>query len=404
LKLKRVLVFSAIAAFCLTSGMTAQAQEKTPLKVGAVFSVTGKASTLGVPEKNTVVLIAETINRTGGLNGYPLQIMVEDDQSLESGAVEAVTRLIEHEKVLAIIGPSTSGNSLAVKAICEKARVPMVSCAAAEAIVTPPEASRFIFKTPQLDSHVAMRILEQIKAMGITKIAVLSESTPFGKQGRMHLQNEAPAYGLQIVADETFATNATDMTPQVKKAMEAGAQAVVNWSVVPTQTIVPRNMKKVGFHVPLFHSHGFANPKYIEQAKDACEGIVFPSGRMLVADLLPDNHYQKKILTSYKTQYEKSFGTVSPFGGYAYDALWMVMNAMTAKQIRPNMDLASARSLIRDGLEATKDWVGTSGVFTMSPTDHTGLDKDKSLELLTVKNGEVVPLPLGFARGTEGHQ
>jgi branched-chain amino acid transport system substrate-binding protein len=394
MKLERVLAIWSMMAFLLTAGIPAYGQEKAPLKVGAVFSATGKASSLGEPERNTVLLLMEQINKTGGINGSPLNVIVKDDLSLESGAVEAVKNLIETENVLAIVGPSTSGNSLAVKPICEKARVPMVSCAAAEAIVTPTDSSRFIFKTPQLDSHVALRILEQIKAMGIKKIAILSETSPFGQQGRMHLEKHAPDFGLQIVADETFATNASDMTDQVKKAKDAGAEAVVNWSVVPTQTVVPRNMKKIGFNVPLFHSHAFGSPKYIQIGGDACEGIIFPSGRLLVADLLPAGHFQKKVLSSYKADYERKFGTASTFGGHAYDALWLVVNAMNAKRIEPTMDVAAARKLIRDGIEATKDWVGTAGVFNMTPDDHTGLDKETSLELLTVKNGKVVPLAL----------
>jgi len=368
------------------------AAEKASLKIGAIFSVTGKASSLGLPEKNTVLMVAEGINKAGGVNGFPLEVIVVDDETSEAGAKSGAEKLMDSEKVLAIIGPSTSGNSLAVKPIAEAARVPMVSCAAAEAIVTPVENSRFSFKTPQLDSHVAVRMLEHMQQSGTKKVAVLAESSPFGKNGAMQVKRYAPDYGVDVVAEEFFAINATDMTAYLEKAKAAGAQAIVNWSVVPAQTIVPKNAKKMGLGLPMYHSHAFGNPKYVEICEDACEGIIFPTGRLLVVDLLPADHFHKSLLMNYKNEYGKQFGAASTFGGHAYDALWIVVNAIKSKKITPGTDVAKARELIRDGIEETRGWLGTAGEFNMSSSDHTGLDKDKSLELCTVKARKIVPL------------
>jgi branched-chain amino acid transport system substrate-binding protein len=270
----------------------------------------------------------------------------------------------------------------------------MVSCAAAEAIVKPMEESKFIFKTPQIDSHVVMKILEQVKNMEITKIAIISESLPFGQLGRKQLKNYARDMGVEIVADETYGLADTDMTAQLKKIADSGAQAVVNWSIVPAQSIVPKDMKALGMTIPLFQSHGFGNIKYIEAAGDAAEGIMFPSGRLLLTDWLPRDHFQKKILWNYKFDYESRYGPhVSTFGGHANDAMRLVLRAIWAKKVNPTMDVATARQLIRDGLEETKNWVGTAGRFNMSPTDHTGLDKEGSLEMLYVdKGGKIIPL------------
>ncbi len=378
-----------VASLCLT----ARAAEGPALKVGAIFSVTGKARDLGEPERNTVTMLAEEINKAGGVNGFPLQLLVVDDETFDTRAVQEAKRLIDTEKVLAIIGPTISGISMKVKPLCEEARVPMVSCAAAQAIVTPPESSRYTFKTPQLDSHVAIRILEYVKGQGINKIAILSEGTPFGEQGAKQIKANAKDSGIDVVAEETYKTTDTNMKAQLKKIQESGAGAIINWAMVATQTLVPKNMKEMGIKLPLFASHGFANPKYAETAGTAGEGIIFPAGLLLVADALRDDHPQKRILMAYKTAYEKKFGSgVSTFGGHAYDALWLVVNAMNAKKITPTMDVARARELIREGIEQTKGWMGTAGVFNMSPTDHTGLDKDKSLGLIVVKGGKFAPL------------
>ncbi len=394
MKGRSVVVMAIALVFALAMMGGAQAADKKPLKVGAIFSVTGKASWLGDPEKKTTLMIVEEVNKAGGINGFPLEVLVEDDEGLEPKAVNAAEKLINKENVLAIIGPSVSGSSMAIKPICENAKVPLVSCAAAEAIVTPVDKSKFVFKTPQLDSHVAIRILEQIKKMGIVKIGLLTDTLAFGQQGRKQLQSHAKDMGIEIVADETFGPADTDMTAQLKKIDSSGAAAVVGWTIVPAQSIIPKNMKQLGMKSPLFLSHGFGNPKYIQAAGEAAEGIIFPAGRLLVVEALPADHFQKKVLSDYKGSYEKLHEPpVSTFGGHAYDALWIVINALKAKKITPDMDLAKARTLIRDGIEETKDWVGTAGKFNMSPTDHTGLDKDGSLELLTVdKGGKIIPL------------
>ncbi|MFH0821769.1 MAG: ABC transporter substrate-binding protein, partial [Pseudomonadota bacterium] len=339
--IKRYLQVFSCSLLLVVSGLCCAFGETKPtLKIGAVFSVTGKGSPIGIPNKNAVLMVVRQINSRGGINGSPVEILLEDDQTLESVALSAVDKLINKDKVLAIVGPCTSGNSLAVKAACEKARVPMVSSAAAEAIVEPAEDSKFIFKTTQRDSHAVLRILEQIKAMGITKIAVISETTPFGKQGLSHIRQLAPTLGIEIVVDETFGSTTTSMLPQLKKIRESGAGAVVNWSVLPTQTIIPREMSKLGINLPLFHCHGFGTPKNVELCGTACEGIYFPQGKLPIADRLPDDDIQKTVLTDFSKAYQLEFGEpATTFGAQAYDAILLTINAIKKKSIKPSMEI-----------------------------------------------------------------
>jgi len=370
----------------------AEAEGKKALKIGGIFAVTGRASWLGDPEKKTALMIQEAVNKAGGINGFPLELVIEDTEGKPPKTVAAVEKLINKDNVLAIIGPSRSGCTMAIKGIMEKAKVPLVSCAAAEVIINP--LATYVFKTPQVDSHVVIRIYEQMKKMGIKKVGVITGTTGFGKEGRKQAKKYAKTMGFEIVADETYTPKDTDMTAQLKKISSAGAQAVINWSIVPAQSIVPKNMKQLGMKIPLFQSHGFGNPKYIKAAGDAAAGIIFPAGNVLIADALPDGHWHKKVVLDYKNAYEKKYGPpVSTFGGHAYDALWIVINAMKAKKVTPDMDVQKARDLIRDGVEATKNWTGVHGVFNMTAKDHVGLDKDKSLSILTVdKAGKIAPL------------
>lgn len=391
MRARTLFVIFLAAAFTLGTVTCGLAQSKKPLKIGAIFSVTGPAAFLGDPEKKTALMMMKQINAAGGVNGYPLEVIVEDDEGKEPKTVAAAEKLINKDEVLAIIGPSRSGNSMAIKEIMQKAEVPNVSAAAAEVIVEP--LYSFVFKTPQRDNHVVIRILEQMNKMGIKKIGLITATEAFGKEGRKQVHKYAKEMGFEVVADETYGPADTDMTAQLKKINESGAQAVINWSIVPAQSIVPKNMKQLGMKIPLFQSHGFGNPKYIEAAGDAAEGIIFPAGLILVADRLPDNHWHKKVLVAYKEAYEKEFPPpVSTFGGHAYDALGVVVNAIKMKKVTPDMDVKQARKLIRDGIEETKGWIGIHGEFNYSPQDHTGLDKDKSMDILVVEKGGKINL------------
>ena len=346
-------------------------------KVGALFAITGPASWLGEPEKNTVEMIEKEINAQGGINGHPLKIIVKDTAGEKSKTIMAVNKLILKDEVLAIVGPSRSGSTMAIIPIVEKHRVPMVSCAAAEKIINP--VSKWVFKTPQNDSDAVKRIYEKTREMGITSIAIISDTTAFGKSGKEQLEKFAPEMGITIVANEIYNPEDTDMTAQLLKIKTSNAQAIVNWSIVPAQTLVIRKKAQLGITLPLFQSHGFGNVKYARVAGESADGVIFPGSRLLAVDTLPENHPQKKVLTEYKKAYEEKFRSeVSTFGGHAYDALHLIIEAL--RKVGPDNDK------IRTYIENKKNFIGTGGVFNFSPEDHVGLKKD-AFEMLTVNDG-----------------
>ncbi len=351
-----------------------------PVKIGAIFSVTGPAAFLGAPEAKTAKMIVDRINAQGGVNGQKLELIIKDSAGSPEKAVSFAKQLIEEEEVLAIIGPSTSGETMAIKRLCEENRMILVSCAAAEVIVNP--VAKYVFKTPQKDSQAVTWIFRTMKEKGISKIAVLSGNDGFGAAGKKQLEEMAKGEGMQILVNEVYDKQATDLTDVLTKVKGTpGVQAVVNWSIVPAQSIVAKNMKQLGLDVPLFQSHGFANRKYVEQAGVAAEGTLFPAGQLMVIDELPDNHPQKKILAAYKKDYEAMYKEdVSAFGGYAYDAVLIVSEGLRKAG-------APDRAKVRDQIENMKGLVGISGVFNFSPADHTGLTLD-AFEMLVVKDGK----------------
>lgn len=354
---------------------------KEPYKIGAIFSVTGAASFLGEPEKNTVIMLVEQINKAGGINGHPLEVIIEDSKSDETQAVLAAKKLLEKDKVLAIIGPSTTGESMALIPIMTQAKTPLISAAAGANITQPVKERYWIFKTAQYDTSAVEAIYAYMKKQGIKKVGILTITTGFGDAGRKALTELAPKFGISIVADERYGPKDADMTTQLTKIKASGAQAVINWSVGPGQVIVTKNWHSLKMGIPLYQSHGWGSKKNLELAGKAAEGVIAPLGRLVVWDKLPDKHPQKALLKKYVTDYEARYKSEpGTFGGHAYDALMMVVEAL--KKTGPD------KQKIRDYIENNiKKWPGTGGIFNMSPNDHCGLDAS-AFEMVIVKNGD----------------
>jgi branched-chain amino acid transport system substrate-binding protein len=370
-------IIVAIVALALMIGASVQAAE--PIRVGAILAVTGPASFLGGPEAKTLTMLAEEVNAKGGINGHKVELYIMDSGANPEKAVSFAKQLIEEKKVLAILGPSTSGETMKIKGIAEEGKTILLSCAAAEVIVNP--VAKWVFKTPQKDSDAVQAIFNQMKRMKISKIGVLSGNTGFGKAGKAQIEKLAPENGITILASEVYDKTATDLTAEVTKLKAANVQALVNWSIVPAQSIVIKNARQIGFVGPIFQSHGFGNIKYVEAAGPAAEGVIFPAGRLLVADQLPDSNPQKPVLVKYKNDYEKKYKEeASTFGGHAYDAFMILATAIKKSG-------STDKEKVRDAIENMRGFVGTGGIFDFSPQDHNGLDID-AFELLTVKNGK----------------
>ena len=379
MKISGIKMIIAATALCL---LTAPPAWTKTIKVGAVLAVTGPASFLGGPEARTLEMLTAEVNAKGGIKGDKIEMIIKDTAGSPEKAVSFAKQLIEEDHVVAILGPSTSGETMALKKIAEDAKTPLISCAAAEVIVNPVAA--YVFKTPQNDSFAAEKIFQEMNKMKISKIAVLSDNTGFGQAGKGQIEKIAPKFGIEIVENEVYDKGATDLSAVIAKIKSNPAvQAVINWSIVPAQAIVAKNMRQAGWEVPLFQSHGYGNIKYAEAGGVASNGIIFPAGRLLVADLLPKGQPQKALLTKYIHDYETKYKeTASTFGGHAYDAFTILEEAI--KKGGPD------REKIRAAIEKIKNFPGTGGVFNFSATDHNGLGID-AFEMMTVKDGKFVP-------------
>ncbi len=383
-KRHRLVVFFAVAAWvCIMGGLALapKAGGEEPYKVGAIFSVTGVASFLGEPEKKTAEMIAEMVNAQGGIKGRPIKLIIYDDESDSTKAILAAKRLISKDEVSVIIGPTRSGESLAVAPVAEKEEVPLISCASSYKIVTPVNERRWVFKVAPSDSHVVEKMYEFMQGKGIKRVAILTDSTSYGASGREELLRFAAQYGITIVADERYGPKDTDLTAQFTKVKAADPQAIVNWSIGPTQILATKTWRQLAMvNIAFFQSHGFGNKKNLEMLGADAEELYVPLPPVVIGPILPDDHPQKKVILAYTKEYEEAFKEpVSSFGGHAWDALKLAIDALT--------EVGADRKKIRDYLEGRTNFVGQLGVFNFSPEDHNGLGK-KDLIMVQVAQGD----------------
>jgi branched-chain amino acid transport system substrate-binding protein len=370
---------AAAVGICL-AGVLGAGEAAAQVKLGAVLSVTGPASFLGDPEKRTLEMYVDEINAKGGVNGQKLQLVVYDDGADANAARTFATRLVEEDKVAAMIGGTTTGATLAMIPLFEEAQIPFISLAGAIQIVEP--VRKWVFKTPHTDKMACEKIFADLKQRNLTTIALISGTDAFGKSMRDQCVAVAPKSGITIAHEESYGPRDSDMTPQLTNIKgKPGVQAVVNPGFGQGPAIVTRNYRQLGITLPLYQSHGVASKQFIDLAGAAADGVRLPAAALLVAEKLPDGDPQKPVVVGYTRAYQQKTGQpVSTFGGHAYDGLMIFAEA--AKRAG-SFDKAK----VRGEIENTKNFVGTGGVVNMSATDHMGLDLS-AFRMLEIKGGD----------------
>jgi len=369
----------ALALLLISSFVVLNAKET--IKIGAIVAATGPASFLGDPELKTLQHYVAKINAQGGVNGQQIELIHYDTGANPKKAVTFTKRLINQDEVVAIIGPSTTGETMAIIKFVEKAGIPLMSMAGSVAIIDP--VKKYVFKIAATDRMACKKVMEDMNKRNLTNLALISGSGGFGKSMRKQCKEVAPSFGIKIVADETYGKKDSDMTSQLLKIKNnKDVQVVLNPGFGQGPAIVTKNYAQLKIKHPLYQSHGVASKKFIEIAGSAAEGVRVVAPPVVVADKLDDSVAIKKVALSYKNEYEKAFNSqVSSFGGHAYDALHVIVDAIgRANSTEP--------SKIRDAIEKTQGFEGVDGIVNLSATDHLGLDTKTGMIMLEIKNGD----------------
>lgn len=353
-------------------------------KIGAIVSKTGSANAMGEPQFNALEMLVDKINSDGGINGIPIELSIVDDETNQDKAVQQMQRLINDEEVLAVLGSTLSGPSLAMKGIAVDTQTPMISFASADEIVDPDDpATKWVFKAPHSNSQAVGKTIQYLLDEGLTKVAFIHDTTSYGEGAYREFEDLAKQNSINIVANESFNNGDADMSAQLISIKSKNPDAVIVWGISNESATVAKNMKSLKMDAPLIGSYGIANEGFLKVAGEAAEGMVIQTGKLLFPEQISNDDVQYNIISQFNEEYQNKYNSEpTNFASYAYDGLYMIVEAIK--------NGATDREAIRDYLENDiVNWVGATGTYTITDKDHVGLKAD-SLVMAEVKNGEWV--------------
>ncbi|MDD0812387.1 ABC transporter substrate-binding protein [Curvibacter sp. RS43] len=373
--LVRPLLLSSLLAAC----HLAQAQ----IKVGVVSSATGPIALVGIPQKNTVPLLPTKVA------GQTIEYIALDDASDPTASVSAIKKLINEDKVDALIGPSGSPNAMGVIQFVAEAGVPMFAPVGTAAVVLPmTEQKKWVFKTTQNDDLIARALVQQMSQTGIKTVGFIGTADPYGDNWHKVFEGMATQAGIKLVSAERFQRQDTSLTAQSLKTLAAKPDAVLiaapgSSSVLPQTTLFDQ-----GYRGKVYQTHGAALPDFLKLGGKKVEGTILAASGMLVLDQMSDSNPSKKIASAYVAAYEKLHGSKpATFGANVYDAGLLLQAAIPAALKGGKPGTPAFRSALRDALEQVRELPATQGVYNLSAADHSGFD-ERGRELITVKNGQ----------------
>lgn len=351
---------------------TTPAKAQEPLKMGFTNSFSGYMAPMGQPERDAVLMLEETVNKEGGINGRPLKVVFYDDESDETKGVLAVKKLINDDKVVGIIGTSASGIAMAQVPVAEEAGVPWITMQSAKSTILPNR--KWIFKLPLSEAGYLEAFWRWAKGENITKIALLNQGAGFGREARKYIEENAPKQGFTVVAKEEYGPNDTDMKPQLTKVKASDAQVLVVYGAEAAGAIAVRQAKELGITIPIMGPESLTLPAIMgnKELRDGIEGLLLFAHKPDVWEQLPDSDPQKALIKSLSDQLKGKYGAnrvMSMWESVANDAFMVMVNAMKKANADP-AKLDEARAKVRDAIEQTKNHAGTTGIVSYSPAEH----------------------------------
>jgi branched-chain amino acid transport system substrate-binding protein len=372
-------------------------RQGTVYKIGFMAAVTGPSSSLGEPERDVALMMQKQLDAQGGITGpdgvvHPVKVIIMDSEGSGDVAVPVAKKLINDEGVAVIIGPTASAETMALIPVVQEAEIPMISMASSSGIVEPVAQRKWVFKVAQSNKHTSPWQARYAKAKGLTKIANVYVNNAYGEDGAAAIRETAKAEGLEIVLETTFEATDTDMTAQITKIKASGAQAVLVTAIPPAAAIFTKQYRELSMAMPLLHNSGVGMKSFIDLSGSAnAEGVIFPIGKVVAVESLPDSDPQKAVLKTFVADYQAATGKFpNQFAAHSWDCFQIVLNVL--KTLPDGLSVKDQRIKLRDGIENTRGFVGADGVFNFSSTDHVGLSLN-DVVLVRIQNGQWVYFP-----------
>jgi len=369
------MILAALSLLLLATFCPAQ------IVIGVNLSTTGPGSSLGIPEKNALAFAPETVA------GMSVRYVLYDDASDSTLALQNIKRLIQQDKVDMILGPSITTSTLGVIDTVAEYRTVIISTGSATQIVSPmDERRRWVFKTPADDTVYNEAMVEHMVKRGVKSVAIIAMDDPYGESNTKEFNRLAGPLGIKTLTVEKYNRGDTSVTPQVLRLLKGNPDAVFIIAVGTASALPQFALNERRYKGKVYHTGSVASAEFLRVGGKALEGAFVPTSPFVVAEQLPDSNPTKTQALRFAMEYEAKFGPRSHFAGQIFDALGIMREALekAAKSAKPGTP--EFREAIRTAIENTKNFVGSSAIYTFSPTHHSGISL-ASMCVLRVENG-----------------
>jgi branched-chain amino acid transport system substrate-binding protein len=375
---------------CANGGADAPRDTASTIPVGAIISKTGTYAAMGTVQEKVFLMEVDKLNAAGGINGKQVKLIIEDDGTDESKAVSAAQKLIQRDQVVALLANSGTGPTMAIRQLVEAAGIPQISMAGGNVITS--EFSPNVYQTPWTNKLLISNLFKYLQEQGITKVALVTDSGGYGKDGRAIALDEAPNYGITFAEDLTFAPGDTDMSGQVAKIKKSAAQAVVVWNAGKEAVALVNQAKNAGITLPWFGGSGQARSEFVDGAGEVANGFIIITVKSYVVESWPEGSEERTVVQAFYDESTAALGgNPDIFAGHAFDAFNLFVDAAKRADTLEGPALVAA-------LDQTTALPGYGGAFTFTPQDHNGLSVD-DISLFTLHDGTweigAVPVPAG---------
>ena len=364
------------------------ARAANDLKVGFISSQSGPVSSLGVPYTKGI-LAAETY--IPSIDGRKVQLIQLDDASDPSTAARNARKLINEDKVDVIIGTAGSPGSLAIAAVARETKTPFLSISNAN---LPGEEGAWMVTLPQPAPLMISAVVEQMKKDGVKTVGYVGFSDAWGDLVYDALQKNAAAAGIKVQTNERYARSDASVTGQVLKVVAQRPDAVLTGTSGTPGALPYLALAERGYKGRIYGTHALINPDFVRVGGNAVNGLLAPTGPVVVAEQLPADSPMRKVAMDFRSAFEKVNGAspTDAFSAYSFDA-WLVF-ADAAKRALPKAEPGTPefRVALRDAIVSTKELVGTHSIYSFKPDDRYGSD-ERSRVVVKLEKGKWVLQP-----------
>lgn len=370
----------AVAAIGTGMALTALAAD---LKVGFITSLSGPVSSLGIPYAKGIQAGAAFRPEVAGRK---VQLIQLDDASDPSTAARNARKLIDEDKVDIIIGTAGSPGALAIAAVARETRTPLISIANAN---LPGEEGAWMVTLPQPAPLMIGAVVERMKKQGIKSVGYIGFSDAWGDLVYDSLQQAAGPAGIKVLTNERFARSDSSVTGQVLKIVAARPDAVITGGSGTPGALPYRALAERGYKGPIFGTHALINPDFVRVGGSSVEGLLAPTGPVVVAEQLPASNPIRKVAMDFRSAYQKVHGAKpkDAFSAYSFDAWLLFADAAQRASAKAEPGTPQFRVALRDAMVNTKELVGTHGVYNFKPDNRYGSD-ERARVIVKLEKGE----------------